>query len=286
MIEIVAAGPGTTVQDEGRPGLTRWGIGPSGAADRSSFRLANRLVGNLPGSAAIEVTLGGLTLVASRPVLVAVTGAVTPLRSAAPRVGFGIPFVLPADSPLSIDRPGRRLRTYVAVHGGVVPTPVFGSRSTDTLGGLGPQPLRVGTVLPIGPAVPDAIRPIDATGWSRPDGEVVVRVMLGPRDDWTEASLLDGADFVVRPDSDRIGVRLDGPALPRRPGELAPEAMIRGAVQLPPDGRPIVLGPDHPVTGGYPVVAVVVDADLDAVAQCRPGDRVRFRIVGGVPSRW
>jgi biotin-dependent carboxylase-like uncharacterized protein len=268
MIEVLDAGPLSTVQDLGRRGHAALGVPVSGAFDRAALRLANRLVGNAENAAAIEVTLGGLRLRTDRAVTVALTGA------ECPGVAWGAAVSLPAGAVLELGRPASGLRSYLAVRGGVDGEPMLGSRSTDTLSGLGPAPLTAGTHLHIGrPTQPVS----GAFAPGRPAGGRVP-VLFGPRDDWFTAAarhtLLD-TPWRVRAASDRVGVRLDGPALVRsRTGELPSEAVLPGAVQVPGDGRPIVFGPDAPVTGGYPVIAVVLEPDL--LAQLRPGDEVRF----------
>jgi biotin-dependent carboxylase-like uncharacterized protein len=277
MIEVVAPGPFATVQDAGRTGYAALGVARAGAFDRSALRLANRLVGNPDGAAAVEATFGGLHLRLTRPATIALTGAVCP---GAP--DWGAPVSLPSGAEVRLGRPAAGLRRYLAVRGGIAVEPVLGSRSTDTLSGLGPAPLQAGDRLPIGEAV-DAL--VGASS-AEPARTAVLAVRFGPRDDWfTPAAreLLLGTSWTVRPESNRIGIRLAGPALDRaRDGELASEPTLPGAVQVPTDGRPIVFGPDAPVTGGYPVIAVVTD--LDPAAQLRPGDEVRFRSAPGAGS--
>lgn len=269
MIEVITPGPLATVQDAGRTGYAALGVARSGAFDRSALRLANRLVGNPDDAAGIEATLGGLHLRVNRPVTIAFTGAVCP---GAP--DWGVPVSLPAGADIRLGPPASGLRSYLAVRGGIAVEPVLGSRSTDTLSGLGPPPLRAGDRLPIGEPV-DALVGASA---AEPARRAVLRVRFGPRDDWFTGDarrLLLSTGWTVRPESDRIGIRLAGPALERaRDDELASEPTLPGAIQVPPDGRPIVFGPDAPVTGGYPVIAVVTD--LDPAAQLRPGDVVRF----------
>jgi len=282
VIEIVDPGPFTTVQDLGRPGWAAIGVGSSGAADRGSLRLANRLVGNPEGAAGFEATFGGLHLRALTDVLVALTGAATPIESDAPLVGLGLAVHLRAGHELRLRTPPRGLRSYVAVRGGIDAPEVLGSRSTDTLSALGPSPLRAGDIFVTGTTVdPNTLTEPSTELAPIPPAPVepVLRLLPGPRNDWADPAGLLAAAYTVRSDSNRIGVRLAGPALARRPGELPSEAMVRGSVQVPPDGLPIIVHADHPVTGGYPVVAVVVDADLDLVGQLRPGDPVRFRLV-------
>ncbi|WP_433241674.1 biotin-dependent carboxyltransferase family protein [Streptosporangium sp. CA-135522] len=292
MIEVIAPGPYATVQDLGRPGYAHLGVPHSGAADAASLRLANRLVGNPEGDAGIELTLGGARLRFTAGAWVAVTGARCPVElvttgspdGPAPRiraVGQCAPFWAAAGAELRVGTPATGLRTYVAVRGGVETPAVMGSRSTDSLSGLGPAPLRAGATLPVGPtaALPPII--VDAAPPpAAPPG--TLRVLPGPRDDWFvpgALATLCAQPYRVSQDSNRVGVRLEGALLERaRGGELPSEGMVAGALQVPPDGRPIVFLADHPTTGGYPVIAVLASADLAAAAQLRPGDRVRFRV--------
>lgn len=276
MIEILASGPAAYVQDGGRFGYAALGVPRSGAFDRAAWRAANRVVGNPPGAAVLEVTLGGLSIRATAACTVAVTGA------PCPGAACGTAITLAAGDRLRLGRPSTGARSYVAVRGGIDVPPVLGSRSTDTLGGLGPAPVRPGDRIPVGPQPVTPVSGADAVPGGRLDR---LRLLPGPRADWLEpdsVARLTTTEWRVRADSDRIGVRLDGPALRRRrQDELPSEPTLPGAVQLPADGRPIVFGPDAPVTGGYPVVAVVADADLDALAQLRPGDTVWFSSAPG-----
>jgi biotin-dependent carboxylase-like uncharacterized protein len=181
---------------------------------------------------------------------------------------------------LSLGVPPVGLRTYLAVRGGVDVPPVLGSRSTDTLSGLGPAPLAPGTALPVGTLA--AAEPVvDVAPVRPPSSRPELRVLPGPRRNWLTAdawTALTSAGWTVTADSDRVGLRLAGPALARaRDGELPSEGLVAGAVQVPPDGAPVLFLADHPVTGGYPVLAVVTTTDLAAAAQLRPGDVVRFR---------
>lgn len=282
-LQVLRPGPSATLQDLGRPGLAHLGVSTSGAADRRSHRLANRLVVNTPERATIEVTLGGFAArVRGGDVDIAVTGA-----DAAPEIDgtpFGINTVrrVRDGQTIVLNTPRAGLRSYLAVRGGVAAEPVLGSRSHDTLSGIGPAPLRAGDLLPLGnppggfPEVDHApVGPVCETA-------VVLRVLPGPRQDWfTDPEALVRTDWVVSEHSDRVGVRLAGPPLARRrpERELPSEGAVRGAVQIPPSGLPVILGPDHPVTGGYPVIGVVLDADTDAVAQLRPGQSLALRWV-------
>lgn len=268
------------VQDTGRPGQAAIGVGRSGAADRTSYALANRLVGNAAGAAVLEVTLGGLEVQAvDGTVWVAVAGAPAPLLVDGRPEPTGAVLALRPGSLLSLGQPASGLRSYVAVRGGVDAAPVLGSRSHDTLAGLGPAPLAAGDELRVGADAADEMR-VDAVPPVEYDDRPVLRVARGPRDDWiTDADRLVTTTWTVAPDSDRVGVRLTGGRLdltdPER--QLPSEGAVRGAIQVPSGGEPVVFGPDHPVTGGYPVVAVVVDDDTDRLAQLRPGETVGFR---------
>ncbi|MFF8833094.1 biotin-dependent carboxyltransferase family protein [Streptomyces sp. NPDC015131] len=293
---VVRAGALTTVQDRGRPGHAHLGVPRSGALDPYASALANRLVGNGPGAAVLETTLDGCAVRPRRAVTVAVGGAPCPVRVDGRPAAWGAPVRVPAGAVLEVGAAVRGLRSYVAFAGGVAAEPVLGSRSTDLLSGLGPAPLRDGAVLPLGPppagapgrghgAVPDAVP------WPGPPGELVLGVRQGPRDDWFTARALRTfatRAYRVSPASNRIGLRVEGPPLERAvPGELPSEGMVLGAVQVPPDGQPVVFLADHPTTGGYPVVAVVRERDLAAAAQAVPGTPVRFAVTGqgsrGVP---
>jgi biotin-dependent carboxylase-like uncharacterized protein len=280
VIEVLAPGPLTTVQDLGRPGYAHLGVGRSGAADRGSLRLANRLVGNPEAAACLEVTLGGLEVRFAVAATVALTGAPCPVTAGGRAGSVNGPLGVRAGDRLVLGTPGRGLRTYLAVRGGIDVPPVLGSRSTDLLSGLGPGPVAAGDRLRIGgdahgqPTVDHAPVPVLP-------GALVLRVLPGPRDDWVTAAARErfvSAEYTVSPQSNRIGVRFDGPALERAgAAELPSEGMVRGAVQVPPDGRPVLFLADHPVTGGYPVIGVVEPGDTDLAAQARPGQSVSFR---------
>ncbi|CAM00874.1 biotin-dependent carboxylase-like uncharacterized protein [Saccharopolyspora erythraea NRRL 2338] len=280
MLEVLETGPLATVQDLGRPGLADIGVGVSGAADRGSLRLANRLLGNAEGAAAIEVTFGGLAVRAGRELTIAVTGAPCPITVGGRGEGAHAVLRVAAGVEVRLGTPPCGLRSYLAVRGGISVEPVLGSRSTDVMAGLGPAPLRVGDTLPVGPA-PAAFPVIELAPVAQPPEELMLEVVPGPRDDWFTDEALDvllTSVYEVTTESNRVGMRLDGPALTRRRNEELPsEGMVAGALQVPPASRPTLFLADHPVTGGYPVIAVVTSADVDRAAQARPGQRVRFR---------
>lgn len=284
-LEVVAPGPFATVQDLGRPGRAALGVGRSGACDRASSALANRLLGNHVGAAVLELVLGGLVLRAHGDVLVATAGA----RCAGP-FPHNAPTVLRDGAELALGAPRAGLRTYLGVRGGIEVDPVLGSRSTDVLSGLGPPVVRAGDRLPVGVVGPVGAASGNVSGPPTVDvapvpdpgaGEVAVLVLPGPRRSWfgdAGWALLVGQVWQVTSDSDRVGLRLDGDPLQRlRADELPSEGLVRGAVQVPPSGRPVLFLADHPVTGGYPVLGYVADADVDRCGQVRPGQALRLR---------
>ena len=278
-LAVVRAGVLTTVQDRGRPGHAHLGVPRSGALDGPAAALVNRLVGNRPEAAVLETTLNGCTLRPRSTVTVAVAGAPCAVTVDGRPAAWGAPVRVPAGSLLDIGAAVHGVRSYVGLSGGVAVEPVLGSRSTDLLSGLGPPPLTDDAVLPLGPPGELHAR-VDVAPQPAPPAELVLRVSLGPRDDWFTPEALrafTARTFRVSSASNRIGLRTEGPALERAlTGELASEGMVLGAVQVPPDGRPVVFLADHPTTGGYPVIAVVRTADLPAVAQAVPGTPIRF----------
>ncbi|MCW2834452.1 MAG: Allophanate hydrolase [Nocardioides sp.] len=267
-----------TIQDLGRPGLARIGVGASGAADRGSLKLANRLVGNPEDAAAIEITIGDFSASSTAESLMAVTGASVPIWVDGRAESCNAVLRVKAGQTIRVGVASAGVRSYLAVRGGITVPPVLGSRSTDTMAHLGPEVLTDGVRLPVGsppttyPTVDQAV--IRAATGSR------LRVIMGPRDDWfTTASChtLLTEPWTATAVGNRIGMRLAGPVLERVVSrELSSEGVVRGALQVPPGGRPTLMLADHPVTGGYPVIAVVVDADMDRAANIRPGDTLFF----------
>jgi biotin-dependent carboxylase-like uncharacterized protein len=307
-IIVVNPGPLTLVEDLGRPGWASLGLSPSGALDRQSVRLANLLVGNPADAAGLEILLGGLRLrfvtastiaVAGAEGIVTLNGAEIPLNQAI-RVAPGV--VVDFGAPLF------GLRYYLAVQGGIDAPKLLGSSSTDMLSGEGPAPLTSGVQLGIGHvsagnglvsgaasvpghgsgpgagagigtlnnahALPAIRRAPD------PGRAITARVDRGPRADWFDDHSwrrLVSQEWTLSPDSNRIGARLVGrPLTQTRLEELPSEGMVLGALQVPPSGLPTVFLADHPVTGGYPVIAVLRRTDLDLLGQARPGQRIRF----------
>lgn len=267
----------TTVQDRGRVGLAHLGVPRAGALDAPAAALATRLVGNPPDAALLETTMTGAAIRVDRALTVAVTGARCEVRVDGRPVPFAEPVSLRAGAVLVVGPAREGVRSYVAVAGGLDVPPVLGSRSTDTLAGLGPARLRAGDVLALGPA-PGPPAPLDVAPLRTGAGPL--RLLLGPRASWlgpAGLAALATASYAVSPNSDRVGLRLTGPPLDLlETRELPSEGVVLGAVQVPPSGRPVVFLHDHPVTGGYPVVAVVHPDDVPRCAQLRPGDQVRF----------
>ncbi len=279
-LEILRTGPLALIEDLGRVGLAHLGVTRSGAADRSSHTLANRLLANPDDRATIEVTFGGFAArVRGGGVDVAVTGADTDPRIDGTLFGNNSIHHVRDGEVISLGPPRAGLRTYLAVRGGIDVTPVLGSRSYDVLSGIGPRPLQAGDVLPVG-AHADEYPQLDQAPVAAINERLVeVMVVPGPRENWlVDPDALVHTIWMASHRSDRVGMRLEGRALHhRRPDRQLPsEGATRGAIQVPPNGLPVLLGPDHPVTGGYPVVGVVTDEDIDRIAQIRPGQYVRL----------
>ena len=287
MIVVEQPGLRTTVQDRGRIGLAHLGVPRSGAADWHSAALANAVVGNSADAALLETTLTGPALRFETSAVVAVTGAMVDVSLDGELVRLGAPISVTAGQRLSVGTARVGLRNYVAVAGGVDVSPVLGSRSTDTLAGIGPAPLARGDALPVGAAPgggPDFAASARLLTTSLPLSGGAVRVVRGF--DTTDATVksLCARTFVVSPHADRVGARLSGASV-EGGGEAPTSGMVAGAVQLPPDGVPVVLLADHAVTGGYRVVVAVIDADLPVIAQSRPGTVIQFREVSTSEAR-
>ncbi|WP_309069528.1 carboxyltransferase domain-containing protein, partial [Microbacterium sp.] len=296
-VEVVRPGLQLVVEDFGRPGNAALGVSASGAADRRALRRANRAVGNHPAHAALELAGGGAVLRFRGAGVVAVAGAamdpvvVRPDGVELP-VTDGVPAAVDDGDELRLGVARDGLRVVIAVRGGLDLEPALGSLASDTLAGLGAEelggsPLAAGTVIPLrGPAAaPFAVEPHPAPRSPLPAAgdQVELRIVRGPRDDWfTDDGVrtLLAQEWLVTPRSDRVGIRLEGEAPLERaiPGELPSEGAVTGAIQVPPDGQPVLFLPDHPLTGGYPIIGAVIDADLDLAGQLPPGTRIRFRL--------
>lgn len=287
-VEVVRPSLQLLVQDAGRPGFAALGVSASGVADRVAMHAANRAVGNTPAAAVLE-SVGGAVLRFHGAGVAAVTGATGSLtltdadgieRTLLP----GVPFATVDGDELTLGHPERGLRSVIAVRGGFAPAAALDSRATDTLAGLGPAPLAAGDLLPIGAAAVAAVEPDPVPRALPAAGELAtLEITLGPRDDWFTAAGIDaltGQDWTVTPRSDRVGIRLHGDVPLERAvgGELPSEGAVTGAIQVPPDGQPVLFLPDHPLTGGYPIIGALTDRSLDLAAQLPPGVRVRFTV--------
>ena len=281
-IRILEAGLLTTVQDLGRPGRASQGIARSGALDRGTLRTAHRLVGNREDAAALEVTMGGLRAVADADLWFAVAGAWGRLTLDGAEVDPYEAHAWPAGAELHVDWFAHGARGYLAVRGGIDTPVIAGARASDLMAGLGTPPLKAGDRVPIGDDVAGPVPAATIAPWGAPrDDELEIELAPGARVDRfapTALAALFDEPWTVTNDADRVGMRLDGPELVRvDASELPSEGMVPGALQVPPSGRPTILLADGPVTGGYPVIAVATEAALDALAQARPGTRIRFR---------
>ncbi len=286
-MRVLKPGPFSTFQDLGRSGRGHQGVARSGAFDKRAHELANRLVGNERTAATIEILFGPTEFAITGNVIVAVCGTDAVISILSPdhgtrSEGVNIAFVTHKGERVTIQSPTVGLRTYLSVRGGFDVVPVLGSRSYDSLGKIGPPPLRRNDDLGVGTLVDNEPR-FETVPTRNNDEEVRLSFVLGPRHDWlTPESLasLESRNWTITTASNRTGVRFSGTALNRNPNELPSEAMIPGAIQLPLDGQPIVLGPDCGTTGGFPVIGVLTHDALCRLGQKRPGDTVQLKIIG------
>lgn len=283
---VVATGFPVLVQDLGRESVAGQGVSSSGAMDRGSLKRANSRVGNDPGAAALEITFGPTVFRAHRAIAVALDGAAERawIETGTGRVEIDVsrPFAMDGGDELRIPAPASGVRTYLAVRGGFVLEEVLGSSATDTMGNIGPAPLVAGDGLGLADRPALCVDPVPARrgDFPRAGETVTVPVTLGPRTDWLTGESIESLlaqPWEVTAESSRVGVRLSGDPLRRRdPRELPSEGAVKGAVQVPHSGQPVVFMADHPVTGGYPIVAVIAPRALDIVGQLPPGARIRF----------
>jgi biotin-dependent carboxylase-like uncharacterized protein len=258
------------VVDLGRPGTRSLGVPVGGAADRAALALGNALVGNPADAAALELCLGGPWLRAVEDTACVVYGAPFVLSSAHQNLWAGKTFTLRAGEELEIHPTQQGVRAYFCVRGGLQTPVVLGSRSA-------PQSPKRGEILP-------CVRATIQARYSRQivprfADRYVLRVLPGLQASWFRADEFHDQDFTVRPESNRMGLRLLGVPLAIPERELVSEPVAPGAVQVTRDGQCIVLGVDGQTIGGYPKVAHVIEADLDRLGQIRPGDRIRFEQV-------
>lgn len=283
---IVDPGVSTTVQDGGRAGYAHLGITASGPVDRGASALANRLVGNTENAAVFENLFGGLAFTVTSPRYVAFAGAPAGVRVDGHVVREPQRVYLMPGQRISVGRPTGGIRIYVAISGGIRADTIFGSASTDALSGLGPVPLKAGNEFGLGPtcAVPEV--PLELAASRYPEGAVQLRFRWGPRDSLFSAEdkrTFASTRWTVGADSNRVGIRLSGNPLTIGSVDLRSEGMALGAIQVPPSGEPIVFLADHPVTGGYPVIGVVTEDDLDLLGQATVGTTVSFSELSAMP---
>lgn len=281
MIEVLRAGMCDLVVDTGRPGWGALGVPAGGAADPAALMAANRLAGNDAVAAGLEITLSGPILRFPLGAVVALTGThFAATRSSGAAVAWNETLVMAAGETLRLDRALEACRCWLAVHGGLAVPRVMGSRSTFMPAGFGGhlgRALKAGDTLPCNSSTGEVGR---LRAHPPPcDQSAPLRVITGPQaslfDDTGLAAFFAGT-YRVDASSDRRGLRLAGPAVAHARVDLPSQGVLPGAIQIPPDGQPIILGWDGPVTGGYPVIAGVISADLPRLAQLRSGDAVRF----------
>ena len=289
MIEVLEAPPFATVQDAGFGSGRSWGLPPGGAMDPLFFSLANRLVGNPPNTPAIEWALGSGVLRLTRAARLAVVGLVRIQLNDVPLDPPALTFTARSGTRIAIEPDPQHRFCYLAVAGGILVPEVLGSHSTYLPGGFGGfegRRLRAGDRLKLGKPLRKAEETITLTlhsGTADPPGDVTLRVTRGPQWDSFEPRVRESffrGRYLLAPASDRMGYRLLGPGIqPRGKATLPSEAACPGAIQIPDGGQPIVLMPDGPTVGGYPKLAVVIQADLRLLAQCPAERGIRFREV-------
>lgn len=268
-------------QDDGRPGQGGQGVSASGALDMGALHRANRAVGNPAGAPALEITLGPVRLVADRPMVLALSGAAV-ARVAGQAIAPGAAFALDAGDELRIEPPSAGMRSYLALRGGYEVAPVLGSAATDTLAFVGPEALKSGAVIaPAHHPAAAVAAPEDQPPLPAPGDLVTLPVMLGPRADWFTPAMVEHfltQEWLVTAQSSRVGIRLQGDQPMTRPDatELPSEGTETGAIQIPHSGQPVLFLADHPLTGGYPVIATLLPQALDLAGQIPPGARIRF----------
>jgi biotin-dependent carboxylase-like uncharacterized protein len=277
-LEVVDAGLSSTLQDGGRLDSIHYGVSPSGAIDQRALRVANLRVGNDPVATAIESLLGHLSFRLDADRWCSLAGARAAVRvDGAPVAEPGL-FRAPAGALVEVGEASRGVYTVLAVSGGLRVPPVLGSASTDTLSGIGPERLAAGSSFGLGAET--APRPEPFANVSIPDDRAEIGFHWGPRDDrfdTADRELLLRTEWIVSNDTNRVGARMDGARLAGGDGTLPSEGIMSGAIQIPPSGQPIIFLADRPVTGGYPVIGVIDEAELGYFAQARPGSRIRLR---------
>lgn len=291
--KVVATDRPLLFQDLGRAGNAHQGVSQSGAADLHALRLGNELLGNDEAAVALEVTYGGATFEAAIPLTLAVTGAPVPVavttshgRLITPSTA--VPIALDAGDTLTLGVPQQGVRSYVALRGGFAAPKILGSASTDTLAKVGPEPLIAGAMLQVASDTRGSVSTGHLAESKLPGSAdvVVLDVVMGPRTNWFTPEAIQTFSeqtWTVTPESNRIGVRLNGASALTREcaDELPSEGTSRGSIQVPRNGQPVLFMADHPLTGGYPVIAVVAEHHLSLAAQIPIGARIRFNAISG-----
>lgn len=286
-LTVIHAGMQTLVQDQGRLGQFSLGVGEAGALDRVAMHDANACVGNALDAAVLEILNGDFKAKVEQAIVFAVAGAVSDIvleyaDGTVATVTSGQAIALDAGDTFYIKRPQAGLRHYLALRGGIIVAPVLGSCSFDSLADLGPRPLQSGDLVMLGQGAQQAVGgAMTARHLPRVADVVVLDVVLGPRTDWFDAESIDvflNQMWQVSADINRVGLRLLGDVALKRQhhAELASEGTVTGALQIPPNGQPVLFMNDHPLTGGYPIIAVVADYHLDVVAQIPAGCSIKF----------
>ena len=289
IIRIVKSGPMTLVQDRGRFGFQKLGVSVSGAVDIDSFDLGNLLVGNDRDTACLEVLLGGLEIEFSGDSVIAVTGAESDVTIDGVPISLGVSYYVHSDARLELGRATVGLRTYIAVSGGIDIPQTLGSRSThiaSKIGGVDGRSLVAGDELNLGEPgdlVASGLL-LEGETTSCPSGEISVRIMIGPQDDeFSDAGIesLLNSSYVVSDQSNRQGLRLEGPAIESksRRYDIVSDAVVNGSIQVPGDGKPIILLADRQTTGGYAKIATIATVDLPRLGQATPGTNITFTAI-------
>lgn len=281
-LRILAAGPGVTLQDAGRRGFLRYGVTAAGPMDEWSFRIANRAAGAREGAAALEISVGGIEATAEgAPLRLALAGGAFRATLDGAALPQACIFTLQPGGRLALRAGARGAWAYLAFGDALDLAPTLGSLAMHARSGLGGAGIRAGDLLPVAGARPGPAHPLALS--AQPSSEAPVRAVAGPQDDYFDPAaqaLFFDSEWVVAPRSDRMAYALAGPRIGHAKGfNIVSDGVTFGAIQIPGEGRPLVMMADRAPTGGYPKIANVIAADLGRLAQLRPGERLRFRRV-------
>ena len=270
-----------TLQDQGRIGFANIAVPTSGAFDQSAHHLGNRLVGNFPGACSIESLRGNFKFLADTDLVISVTGAGASVQINGREHEMSRAIYVAANSTVAVKPGSVGLRTYIAIRGNISGDSVMGSNSYDELSQIGTPPIQAGDQFSINNQVAGSISGDYFPNFTvSGQAEIELEAMPAPRwSGFSNGHTLFDTEYQVTESSNRVGMRLSGPELIWNSKErLASEGVVTGAIQIPVDGMPLIFGPDHPTTGGYPVIAVVSRNSLNLLAQSAPGTKVRFRL--------